>query len=170
MNILETPRLIVRHLEPDDLDNVYAVTSDPDVMHYVDNNQPLTREETQRWLDISLRHYEIFGYGYCALIDKSTGEFAGLGGLAPSPDSPGEVELAYILKKAYWGMGLATEIAQALLDFGFNQVGLKRIIATIDPHNLPSRRVAEKLGMKYERTAPDEHGLPTAFYALERGD
>jgi RimJ/RimL family protein N-acetyltransferase len=165
--ILETPRLLVRQLEPHDFDEFYAICGDAELMRYVGNNQPMSLEKAQKWLDKCLHHYLTPGYSCSAVIFKSDSHFAGIGGLAPSPDNADEIELIYILKQTYWGQGLATELAQALLNYGFGQLGLKRIIATIDPENTLSIRVAEKLGMKHERAGVDEFGLPTMFYAIE---
>jgi ribosomal-protein-alanine N-acetyltransferase len=62
-----------------------------------------------------------------------------------------EIELAYGLAKPYWGSGFATEAARACLRYGFAEMKLERIVAVVNPGNVASQRVLEKLGMKYTR-------------------
>jgi RimJ/RimL family protein N-acetyltransferase len=170
MLILETPRLMVRQLRDDDLDNLYAITGDAELMRYVGDNQPLSREDTARWIAVSQANYRGQGFGCSAVINKAGGDFIGYCGLVYTPhtEKPHEAEIIYALKKDYWGQGLASEVAGAMLAYGFRQQHLTRIIATVDPENAASVRILEKLGMTYVRTDVDEHNLPTAFYALGR--
>lgn len=166
--LFETPRLIVRQLNLDDVDNLYAITRDAELMRYVGNNQPLSRELTQKWIDVSINNYQTKGYGCSAVISKADGEFIGYCGLVQSADvkPPQEAELIYALKKSHWGQGLATEVAGAMLAYGFKQCGLKRVVATIDPANTGSVHVVQKLGMTYYKSEADEFGLPTDFYEV----
>ncbi len=97
--------------------------------------------------------------GLWATIFKETGAFIGRCGLLPwTIDGREEVEVAYLLDKAYWGQGLATEAAGAIADYAHNTLGLKRLICLIDEGNIASRRVAEKIGMRFERKGEDEKG------------
>jgi len=155
MQILETERLIVRYLKSDDLDDLFAITGNAELMRYVGDNQPISRELTQKWIDVSIENYRTKGFGSSAIIDKASGDFCGYSGII------------YAFKQAYWGKGYATEVAQAMLDYGFRQLKLPRIIATIDPDNTPSITIVQKLGMHYVRCELDEHGLPTHVYALD---
>jgi RimJ/RimL family protein N-acetyltransferase len=166
MQILETERLIVRYLKSDDLDDLYAITGNAELMRYVGDNNPISREQTQQWIDVSIENYRSKGFGSCAIIDKASGDFCGYCGIiyAPGCEDP---EIIYAFKKAYWGKGYATEVAHAMLDYGFRQLKLPRIIATIDPDNTPSITIVQKLGMHYLRFELDEHGLPTHVYALD---
>ncbi len=170
MIIIETPRLLVRHLTPDDLGNLYVITGDAELMRYVDENQPLSRELTQKWIEISINNYQTKGYGNFAVISKTDGAFIGCCGLVTSAEviPPHEAEIIYALKKAYWGKGMATEVARAMIDYGFQQCGLTRILATLDPDNVGSQAVVNKLGMVYLKSDPDEHGLLTDFYEISR--
>jgi ribosomal-protein-alanine N-acetyltransferase len=74
------------------------------------------------------------------------------------------VEVAYLLGRQYWGQGLGTEIAQAILDYGFNHLHLSRLICLIEEQNLASKKVAEKIGMKFEKASQDEIG-PFLIYS-----
>lgn len=168
MNILETDRLILRHLLPDDFDHLFALYSDPEIRQYFPEGT-LTREETQEELewffDGHPRHPEL---GLWATIHKATGQFIGRCGLLPwTIDGREEVEVAYLLDKAYWRQGLATEAAQAILDYGFEQLQLARLICLIDRDNQASIRVAQKIGMIFEKEGEDEKG-PFLLYARNK--
>jgi ribosomal-protein-alanine N-acetyltransferase len=83
-------------------------------------------------------------------------------------DSRPEVEVAYLLGKAYWGQGLGTEAAQAVLDYGFNELKLSRLICLIDRDNVASIKVAEKIGMTFEKEGRDDKG-PYLLYSIRVG-
>ena len=97
--------------------------------------------------------------GLWATIHKATSQFIGRCGLLPwTIDGQNEVEVAYLISKAYWGQGLGTEAAQAILDYGFEKLNLSRLICLIDQENLASIKVAEKIGMTFEKEGHDEMG------------
>ena len=97
--------------------------------------------------------------GLWATIHKETNTFIGRCGLLPwTFDGKDEVEEAYLLSKEYWGQGLGTEAAQAILDYGFDKLNLSRLICLIDEENLASIKVAEKIGMTFEKKGKDEIG------------
>ena len=168
MIIFETERLLVRHLQADDVDNLYAITGDAELMRYMGDGQPLSRELTARWVEVSINNYATKGYGCSAVIDKRDGAFIGFCGLVRSEhaEPPDDAELIYALRKTYWGQGLATEVAKAMLVYGKQSCGLKRIIATIDPENAASIQVANKIGFHFSETVSDSDGLPTHIYEL----
>jgi ribosomal-protein-alanine N-acetyltransferase len=159
MKILETRNLLFRHLELADLDPLYALYSDPDIRrHFPDGTLTLaeTREELEWFLNGHPNHQEL---GLWATIHKASGQFIGRCGLLPwTIDGRFEVEVAYLLDKAYWGQGLGSEAAQGVLDYGFRQLGLPRLVCLIERENLASIRVAEKIGMAFEREGCDEYG------------
>jgi ribosomal-protein-alanine N-acetyltransferase len=106
--------------------------------------------------------------GLWATIYKETGQFIGRCGLLPwTIDGQNEVEVAYLIRKAYWGQGLGTEVAQAILDYGFQELDLRRLICLIDKDNLASIRVAEKIGMTFEKEGRDEMG-PFLLYSRNK--
>jgi ribosomal-protein-alanine N-acetyltransferase len=165
MRILETTRLLLRHLEPGDLEPLYALYRDPQVRRYFPEGT-LTYEETREELEWFLnghpRHPEL---GLWATIHKPTGRFIGRCGLLPwTIDGQPEVEVAYLIDPAYWGQGLGTEAAQGVLDYAVATLGLSRLICLIDPGNAASIRVAEKIGMRFEREGRDDKG-PFLLYS-----
>ncbi|MEZ4671345.1 MAG: GNAT family N-acetyltransferase [Anaerolineae bacterium] len=169
--LFETERLVVRELEVDDLDDFYAITGDAELSKYMGDRQPLSREITQKWIDISINNYRTKGYGCSAVIAKDDGAFIGFCGLVYSDNirPPVEAELIYALLKRCWGRGLATEVAGAMLTYGFEKCGLKRIMATIDPENTASARVVTKAGMTFYKNEVYEDGETTDFYVITDG-
>ena len=168
MTILETERLILRRLESGDLDELCALYRDPVVRRYFPEGT-LTYDETKEELKWFLNgHPDHPELGLWAAIHKETGEFIGRCGLLPWViDGRFEVEVAYLIAKTHWGQGLGTEAAQAILDYGFEELGLRRLICLIDHDNTASIRVAEKIGMAFEKEGQDEKG-PFLLYAVNK--
>lgn len=166
--ILETERLILRHLVMDDLDELYALYCDPEITKYIPD-APRSREEAQEELEWHMhghpRHPEL---GLWATIHKATGRFIGRCGLLPwKIDGQQEVEVAYAIARGYWGQGLGSEAARAILQYGFEELNLSRLICLIDEENIASQKVAEKIGMRFEKESRDEIG-PFWVYSKKR--
>jgi RimJ/RimL family protein N-acetyltransferase len=168
---LETRRLRLRRFTIADLDDVHALHSDPAVMRYL--GRPATREHVRdatlpQWLELYDRHP---GFGYFAAIEKQTGAFLGWFLFRPplgENPAPGEIELGYRLHQAAWGRGFATEGSNALVEKGFTELGVQRVIATAMTVNRGSRRVLEKVGLQYVRTfQPD---WPDPLEGSEHGE
>ena len=168
MKILETERLILRRLILDDLDALFALYSDPEVRRYFPEGT-LTYEETKEELEWFLNGHPKFPQlGLWATIHKETGRFIGRCGLLPwTIDGRDEVEVAYMLAKDVWGQGLATEAAQAILDYAFDQLGYSRLIVLVDRENTASIRVATKIGMTFEKEGQDDKG-PFLLYSINK--
>jgi ribosomal-protein-alanine N-acetyltransferase len=169
MKILETKRLYLRHFLPDDLDSLFALYSDREVRRYFPEGT-LTYEETKEELEWFLNgHPEHPELGLWATIHKETNRFIGRCGLLPwTIDQHLEVEVAYLLGKDYWGQGLGTEAARAILEYGFEQLRLPRLICLIDRENLASIKVATNIGMGFEKEGKDEKG-PFLLYSINKG-
>ena len=167
--VLETERLVLRHLTADDLDDLAALYRDPEVRRYFPEGTQ-TREETRAELNWIIDvYYARYGYGLWATILKETGAFIGRCGLLPwEIEGRTEVEVAYLLGRDYWGRGLATEVARAIVDHAFATLPVDRLICMTDPGNEASRNVAVKLGMTtLWADYVDELG-PAHVYALTR--
>lgn len=152
---LETERLMLRRFTQADVDNLVALDSDPEVMRFLTGGAPTPRAVIENeTLPRILRDYERFaGYGVCAAIEKSSGDFVGWLSLRPyDAADPGTVELGYRLRRESWGRGYATEGARALIRKAFTELGARRVYATTYQDNLASRRVMEKAGLTLERT------------------
>ena len=169
--ILETKKLLFRRQIPGDLDDLFALYSDPEITKYIPDaprNYEETREELEWFLNGHPKHPEL---GLWATIHRETGKFIGRCGLLPwTIDGRQEVEVAYTIAREYWGKGLGTEAAQGILQYGFGELGLSRLICLIDPNNIASQRVAEKIGMTLEKKVDgiDGDGIPTLIYSVTR--
>ena len=151
--VLETDRLLLRQFTEEDAEAFFKLNSDPEVLRFVPDKALLNVEQARQILiDHPIADYRKHGFGRCACILKSTGENIGFGGLKYL-DEFGEVDVAYRLIPAYWGRGLATEVAKASVQFGFTNLGLKRIIGLVMPENIASIRALEKAGLRYVETA-----------------
>jgi RimJ/RimL family protein N-acetyltransferase len=151
MIIAQTERLLLRYFHILDREPMFRIFGDAEVMRFGDGVQ--TKEWVTDWLQKCLDHYyREWGFGPYAVIEKNTQEVIGYCGLFFFPDVNGrpEIEIGYRLARTKWGNGFATEAAKAVCDFAFHTLGVKRIIAMIDPQNDASIRVAQKLGMQYE--------------------
>jgi [ribosomal protein S5]-alanine N-acetyltransferase len=104
--------------------------------------------------------------GFWAFVDKATGELVGGALLKPLPDDS-DVGVGYHLGKKWWGRGLATEIAAALVRYSFEKVGLKRIVGVTYPENVASRRVLEKAGLVHSGQSRYVD-IPVEFYVMDR--
>ena len=164
--IYQTERLEVRHFQMTDLDNFAALCEDARVMRYVGDGTILDRKEVAAWISICQQKYAARGYGTSAVFRRSDGNFLGYCGVVRAPEQNFD-ELVYVLHRAAWGQGYATEVAAPMLDYVFSISSLNEIFATIDPMNSPSIRVAEKLGFDYDREEADEIG-PIAYYLMSR--
>src|SRR5215216_2228840 len=171
MKILETNRLLLRHLVADDLDNLFTLYSDPEIRRYFPEGV-LTFEETKEELEWFLnghpRHPKL---GLWATIHKETGKFIGRCGLLPwEIEGKLEIEIAYLLDKSFWHQGLATEAAQGIMEYGFEKLNLSRLICLIDPENVASQRVAQRIGMTLEKKVDGIAGdnFPTLIYSISK--
>lgn len=148
---LTTERLVLRHFQIMDCEPMYDIFFDPDVMRFSEGVK--TKEWVQAWLLTCLERYQEWGFGPYAIVEQNTQAVIGYCGLFffPDLDDQAETEIGYRLAHPAWGHGYATEAARAVCDYGFTQLGIQRLIAIIDPSNVASIRVAEKIGMHYER-------------------
>jgi ribosomal-protein-alanine N-acetyltransferase len=166
MIVLESERMYFRVHEPGDRDAYCAMEMDVEVRRWV-GGQPRTREAAELRFGNALKPVE----GRLALwatVLKDEGRYIGRCGLYPRIEGesivPGEATLAFYLAAEYWGRGLATEAGVAFVDFGFQQLGLAKIVAHVQAGNDASVRVLEKLGFSLEST---ETG-PRSFHHFER--
>ena len=143
---LETERLILRPLEVADAVACSKLWTDPEVTRYMGgprNYEEIYAEFVKDARDESPPKFDLW-----PVVEKSTGKIIGNCGLIDKEvDGQVEFDLTYVLVKSAWGKGYATEVAIAIADYAFQQLGLKRIIALIDPANTASLRVAMKLSL-----------------------
>lgn len=165
---LETSRLRFRMFTPADLDPLCEITSDPEVMRYIGYGHPLSRDETRSNLESIVAGFRRRGYGRWALEKKEDGRLVGYCGLSLGNEEVG-VELAYMLARSEWGKGLAGEAGRACLRYGFERMGFETIAGLTMHDNRRSRRVLERVGMKYVRDARF-YGFECVMYSVARRD
>ena len=166
MHIVETSRLILREMRPDDADAMALVLSDPETMRFYP--APFDRSKVEQWIARQIQRYADNGHGLWAMVLRSNGEVIGDCGLTVQTiDGRSEIEIGYHVRRDLWGRGLATEAARACRDYGFARLPVNRLISLIRPLNLQSRRVAEKNGMTVWKEIV-WHNLPHMVYRIER--
>jgi RimJ/RimL family protein N-acetyltransferase len=180
MHILETGRLTLRQFTKDDVDNLYDLNSDPEVMRYITGGKPTPRVQIRdEIIPFHLAVYQRFDrLGTWAAESSVTGEFLGWFHFRPGPGADiTNIDLGYRLRRSTWNKGYATEGSRALIGMGFTELGVERVFAHTLTVNTASRRVMEKCGLELVRTVPyegpdviegSEHG--EVEYALTRAE
>ena len=158
----ETERLTLRELTLDDIDPLSEVLSDPWTMRFY--HRPFSREEVVAWIERWRASYVENRFGLWALVLKETGQLIGDTGLTLQ-DVEGQLfpEVGWHVHRAHQGNGYATEAGRASLGYGFENLGLERVISLIRPENEPSWRVAEKLGMRVWKETMRAHVLHRVY-------
>lgn len=164
--MIETNRLTFRKFVLEDLPMLVEQRSDPDMNRYLGGTRLQNPESLAKRIRFYIGCYESHGFGMCPMFLKETGEFIGAAGIQPLEDT-GEIEVGYSVIKKYWGQGIGTEAAIGWMTFGFEKFDLERIVAVAVVENKGSRRIMEKIGMTYEKTAP-HYGEECAFYAISK--
>lgn len=159
-----TERLRGRRISRADAAAMLAVYGDPGAMRYVGDGTPADAAEIDAWIEVTLGNYATRGYGMIALESIDERRIAGFAGLV-HPGGQTLAELKYAFHRDFWGKGLATEAARAMLAWGQGSFGLAEIIATVHPDHTVSQRVLEKAGMIFRGRRTDADGVPEAWFA-----
>jgi RimJ/RimL family protein N-acetyltransferase len=173
--LLKTDRLLLRRWQKHDLLPFAKINTDPGVMEFYPSC--LSIEESQQFIDRAEEKFERDGFGFWAIEGKATNEFMGFVGLnIPNFDAAFMpcVEIGWRLGKKYWGNGYATEGARVVLNYAFNQAGLKEVLAWTNHGNKRSRKVMERIGMRHapnddfdHPSLPEGHSLrPHVLYRI----
>jgi len=134
---IKTDRLIIRSIQEADVESLAALWTDPDVTHYMGG--PRNYEEVLKSLREDAKLNLQPDFDLWTVIEKGTGQIIGHCGIIDKDvEGKREYEIIYVLAKSSWGKGFATEVAISIRDHAFNQLGLKRLIALIDPDNRQS--------------------------------
>jgi [ribosomal protein S5]-alanine N-acetyltransferase len=165
MPILQTPRLLLREFNPEDVAALAQVLSDPETMRYY--AAPYDRAGVEQWIERNRKRYRDDGVGLWAMELKRTSELIGdCGIILQQVEGERLYEIGYHLRRDHWHQGLATEAAIACRDWAFAHLKTDRLISLIRPENLPSRRVAERNGMTVWKEIT-WRGLLHHVYSLE---
>lgn len=169
MIVLETQRLVLRQLETSDLPAMQRILTDPITMTFWP--APFSPEAAQAWIERQRQSYHEHGFGRYALIVKDNQTLIGDCGIIPSTiDGQPENDLGYIIFHTFWNQGYASEAAEACKRYGLEQLRLTRICANMPADHVASRRVAEKIGMSFEREFHNarNRNILTCLYAVEQ--
>lgn len=168
--ILQTERLLLREMNEADLPGLAEMLQDPAVMYAYEHD--FSHSDVQAWLDRQIARYRTCGFGLWAVLRKDTREMIGQAGLTMQPYKNTEVlEIGYLLQKAHWHRGYATEAARGCRAYAFETLHANAVYSIIKADNAASVRVAERLGMHREDTFITRyyHGdMLHYLYALHR--
>lgn len=163
---IHTPRLLLRPMQVGDFDALLEIFTDPRVMASF-GGELFSPAQMQHWLERNLAHQAEFGYGLFAVIRTADHRLIGDCGLERlTADGRPLAELGYDFRSDAWGRGFATEAACAVRDYAFAVLGLPQLVSLIRVGNLPSRRVAEKVGMRLQGEI-ERYGLRYWEYGLD---
>lgn len=170
---IQTDRFILREILPTDIDGMYELDSNPEVHKYL-GNQPIGhKEQLVDVINFIRQQYLDHGIGRWAIIDKKTQDFVGWAGLKfVTNDTNNHIhyyDLGYRLIQRYWEKGIATEVAQACLQYGFEQLNLKEIYAMADANNEGSNHILRKLGF-CQIESFDLEGILHFWYKIEKSE
>lgn len=163
---VETERLRLRFLEETDARPFMEIHQDPEVIRNVLLGTP--GDITLAWRNVAMMigHWQLRGYGYWTVVEKASEDVIGRVGLWSPEGWPG-VELGWVIRRSRWGHGFATEAARAALDWAWRATAVERVISMIQPDNVRSIRVAEKIGARFER-AHEIMDREVLVYAVQR--
>lgn len=157
---IETRRLLLRHIVPTDLDNMFELDSDPEVHRYLGNKPFTDKRQSEEIINKLIMQYHDIGIGRWAMINKNTNEFMGWSGLKLNTitlnDHTNFYDIGYRIIRRYWGNGYATESSLAALDYGLNVLNLDTIYGITVKGNEASHNVLLKIGLEYIEDFYDE--------------
>jgi RimJ/RimL family protein N-acetyltransferase len=163
---IASERLRLRQFRDDDLDVLAAMVGDDEQMTFYP--RPKTRDEAAAWIRLNTGLYATHGFGTWLIEALPGARFAGYCGIRPLElDHVSEIEIGWHVRKHFWKQGVATEAATLVCDAAATRFGLSRLVALVHPDHTASRRVAENIGMRRERTTVLEADYPAIVYAAQ---
>ncbi|MBQ7474871.1 MAG: GNAT family N-acetyltransferase [Clostridia bacterium] len=163
---IKTERLILRRMEKRDFRDMFEYASDPDVTRYLLWSPHRNERQTVQYLAYVKGRYKEGAFYDWAITDRETGKMIGTCGFSSFNPDHNSGEVGYVLNKKYWGCGIAAEALSAVIRFGFARLGLHRIEAKYMVGNEQSRRVMEKVGMKFEGIHRDSMFVKGCFVSV----
>jgi ribosomal-protein-alanine N-acetyltransferase len=177
---IETEHLIIRNFTSNDLSQLYKIMNNEEIMRSVPFAKERTLPECKELMKRILNRYKestILNFkGFLLLVaSKDNNECVGFVGLFPLTYDTAENELFYGLFEEHYGKGYATEIGKAIIQYGFNNMKINKIVATVNKDNEVSKRVLDKLGMCFEYEIQDEEARNSSYdgelmYSIKRTD
>ena len=148
--VIETNRLIIRLIEKSDLPALFAVNGDDEVFRYSPRESWKTPADGDAWFAKIMSHRETGATMQFVIVLRDGGRPIGTLAVFHFEESVGSAEIGYVLGREHWGKGLMTEVLSAFVEFAFETLGLKRLEAELDPRNLASAKVLERVGFSNE--------------------
>ncbi|MRI66392.1 GNAT family N-acetyltransferase [Gracilibacillus thailandensis] len=147
MKIMETERLYLRELKLEDTEKLSKVLSDPEAMQYYP--EPFNIKKVEKWIQWNIENYQTYNHGLWAVVLKNDDTFIDDCGITMQ-NIEGETvpEIGFHIIKNYWNKGYATEAASACKEYAFEVLHYPKIFSYTTMNNIPSKKVAEKIGMK----------------------
>ncbi len=171
MFFIETERLLLREILLPDDGGMFELDSDPEVQRFLGKKPVKSMQEARNTIEFIRRQYLENGIGRWAVVEKETNSFVGWAGLKLVRETTNNhiefYDLGYRLIRKYWGCGYATEAAQASLKYAFEQLDLEQVYAMCEVENTASRKVLEKVGLKFIETF-DLHGVPHHWFKISK--
>lgn len=167
--IIETDQLILREFTKEDVLAWHNILSDKEGMQYYP--KAFDMEKTSSWIVWNLDNYSRYGFGLWAVILKETNQFIGDCGITMQNiygDDKLYPEIGYHLDKQFWCKGYTSEAAKACLQYAFENYDFEEVFAYQKWTNIPSRRVAEKIGMSFRMEYENEKNEKTSVYSIKR--
>lgn len=170
MQIAETKRLILREFAAADAEDFYRIHSDAETMRFQNLPENYTVEVERYYLGKHIEnYYKTFGFGIWAIVLKENNRLIGRCGLVRQPIESGEeIEVSYLIEREFWNQGFASEAARVVLKLGFEKYNFQRLVSIIAPQNTASIRVAEKIGMRFERNIDFKNFGIVNLYAAQK--
>ncbi len=165
-NPMSTPRLVLREYEMTDVQAVWLSQRSPEISRYTGDGGVKTVEEIASILERVIVEYDERGFGRWALIHRADTKIIGFAGLKFLPER-NEVDLGYRMSPEYWGQGLATEAGRAVMQYAWQTLKLKTVMAMVMPENTASSRVLLKLGFEFAGSEIDD-GTEVEVYRATR--
>ena len=167
--IIETEQLILRELTKDDLQDWYQILSDQETMKYYPS--AFDMDKTRSWIDWNLDNYSKYGFGLWAVILKKSNQFIGDCGITMQNiygDGNLFPEIGYHINKNFWNKGYASQASRACLGYVFKNTNFNEVFSYQKSTNIPSRKVAEKMGMSLREEYTDQINIKTSVYSITR--
>ena len=145
--LLETNRLIIECFKSSDISDWAKIERDVNVRRFVDG-KVLSFKEARKYVEMNIQQYQRIGYGRYAVRLKETGNLIGMCGFLKENYG---IDFGYRYSKISWGKGLGFESAKKVLNYGFSELGLEKVVGLTAEENHGSVRILEKLGFKFEK-------------------
>jgi len=170
---IETDRLVLRDIQPSDVDGMFELDSDPEVHKYLGNQPFKNKRQSEEIINSIIKQYDEFGIGRWAIVNKQTNEFMGWSGLKLNTVTLNShanfIDVGYRIIKRFWGKGFATESSIVALDYGFNTLKLETIYGITEKGNEASHRVLLKVGLTHvEDFYDDKSKMDLRWYTISK--